>query len=133
VLGEAAMITCRYCAVTQPDQNFEVCLVVNGKAYRRKKCQKCKQAAQTQRRSQIRVCLEEYKRTRQCERCGYRDHRALEFHHREGAGKDFNVADMARLGLSRASIKREIEKCEVLCANCHRIEHYVEPEAVPVA
>jgi hypothetical protein len=33
---------------------------------------------------------------------------------------------MVRLGLSVARIKEEIEKCTILCANCHRIEHYDE-------
>jgi hypothetical protein len=131
--GRTTMITCRYCGLAKVDVRFEICRVVNGKVYRRKKCQQCKQETQTRRRARIRAWVEEFKKTRQCERCGYSDHRALDFHHREGEDKDFNVSDMVRLGLSRASIRREIDKCEVLCANCHRIEHYLEPETQEVA
>ena len=60
-----------------------------------------------------------------CARCGFADYRALEFHHHQGE-KDFNVADMIRSGLSTNKIKLEIEKCVVLCSNCHQIEHYKE-------
>jgi hypothetical protein len=35
-----------------------------------------------------------------------------------------NVADMVSAGLSRESIKREID--EVRCSNRHQIEHYDE-------
>ena len=31
---------------------------------------------------------------------------------------------MASHGYSKKKIIKEIEKCDTLCANCHRIEHY---------
>jgi len=62
-------------------------------------------------------------------RCGFSDYRALEFHHPEHDDQDFNVADMIRSGLSAESIRREIEKCIVLCSNCHQIEHYDQSQA----
>ena len=36
----------------------------------------------------------------------------------------FNVADAVRNGISLDTIKKEIKKCIVLCANCHAIRHY---------
>jgi len=36
----------------------------------------------------------------------------------------FNVADAVRDGISLDRIEKEIEKCIVLCANCHAIRHY---------
>jgi hypothetical protein len=36
----------------------------------------------------------------------------------------FNVADAVRNGISLDTIKKEISKCIVLCANCHAIRHY---------
>lgn len=58
-----------------------------------------------------------------CVDCGYDAHvEALEFDHLPGNEK---VSDIARLvGLSRTSKSRllaEIAKCEVVCANCHRV------------
>jgi hypothetical protein len=121
-----AMMVCRYCSVAQPDKCFEVCRVVNGKTYRRRKCQRCKQAAQRMRRARIKRWVDEYKKAQRCARCGFADYRALQFHHRDRGEKEVAVAEMARAGLSLDSIKREIEKCEVLCANCHCIAHYDE-------
>lgn len=59
-----------------------------------------------------------------CKNCGNEDFRVLEFHHNRD--KDFVISNAAISGFSIEKIKSEIEKCDVLCANCHRIEHYIE-------
>lgn len=118
------MKVCKYCNTERPEEAFEVCKIIGGKIYRRQKCQKCKQAARARRRSKIRLWLDDFKRTMSCERCGFKDHRALEFHHTNHWDKRFNVADMIRYGSSIKKIMTEISKCRVLCSNCHRIEHH---------
>jgi len=47
---------------------------------------------------------------------------ALEFHHRDSSKKDFGISYR---GYTRswAKVLEEIEKCELLCANCHRETH----------
>ena len=57
-----------------------------------------------------------------CHRCKNRDHRVLDFHHLRD--KTANIADVAALCWSEKRLLEEIEKCEILCANCHRIETY---------
>jgi hypothetical protein len=54
-----------------------------------------------------------------CSICGYnKSIFALQFHHLDPSKKIFNVS--ANLGkYSLQSIKNEIEKCIVVCANCH--------------
>lgn len=53
-----------------------------------------------------------------CCRCGYKKHAAaLQFHHRDPRTKLFDVNSYA--GKGKAAVIREIEKCDVLCANCH--------------
>jgi hypothetical protein len=54
-----------------------------------------------------------------CQLCGYdRCARALEFHHRDPAEKDFGIAYRgATRSLARA--RAEAAKCVLLCANCH--------------
>lgn len=54
-----------------------------------------------------------------CIGCGNNDPRVLEFDHRDPAEKRQNVSDM--LDLSWKTIKDEIDKCDVRCANCHKI------------
>ena len=58
-----------------------------------------------------------------CARCGYNEHpAALDFNHIDPEAKSFHVAQDATR--SWAKIEEEIAKCEVLCANCHRIHSY---------
>ena len=127
------MPTCKYCNTEQPKDAFEICRVVNGKAYRRLRCRRCKRAKTNERRTALRLWLDEYKKTLQCGRCGFSDYRALEFHHPGEQEKDWNVADMIGGGFSRKTILREIAKCVVLCSNCHQIEHYDEVAEVAAA
>ena len=118
------MKVCKYCGVEQPVENFGVARVINGKSYRRLKCGTCKYARQKERIRETNRYLQELKKTLRCARCGFSDHRALEFHHLDPEVKEFAIGDIARRGGSRQSLLREIDKCVVLCANCHRIEHY---------
>lgn len=61
---------------------------------------------------------------RACERCGFSDPRALDFHHRDPSTKLFAVARAPTEKGSKATVLAEVAKCIVLCANCHRIEHH---------
>lgn len=54
-----------------------------------------------------------------CFDCGEADPLVLEFDHVRGE-KRRNVTDFARTYGSWETIRAEIEKCEVRCANCHR-------------
>ena len=57
----------------------------------------------------------------QCEKCGYNSHiAALEFHH-VNDNKDFTIGKF--MNRSWDFIKNELDKCILLCSNCHRIEH----------
>jgi hypothetical protein len=56
--------------------------------------------------------------------CGERHPATLQFHHLNSEVKMFNIGNAIRDGISLDRIKKEIEKCIVLCANCHAIRHY---------
>lgn len=60
-----------------------------------------------------------YLATHFCETCGESDMRVLEFHHVRGE-KYKAVAYMVSGGYSVERIQEEIDKCQILCANCHR-------------
>ena len=53
-----------------------------------------------------------------CVDCGLDDFLVLEFDH--VAEKTANVTELARDGASLRRLQREIERCEIVCANCHR-------------
>lgn len=58
---------------------------------------------------------------KKCERCGKEFHPAcMDFHHVRG--KDKGVASL--MSHSWDKIRQELDKCVLLCSNCHRIEHY---------
>jgi hypothetical protein len=60
-----------------------------------------------------------------CVECGETDPVVLEFDHVRGE-KRMAVGDLARLGYGVETIKVEIAKCEVRCANCHRRKTHSE-------
>jgi len=80
---------------------------------------------QKSRRSNIKEWLDNYKATLKCERCGFSHPAALDFHHRDSSTKEFTIGSRRTLPSNTKTLK-EIEKCEVLCSNCHRIHHYEE-------
>lgn len=59
-----------------------------------------------------------------CKRCGITDIRVIDFHHIDPATKRFTIANAVCDKRPTQDILDEIKKCETLCANCHRIEHY---------
>jgi predicted HNH restriction endonuclease len=74
------------------------------------------------RRKKIRQMAIEYKGGR-CQKCGYNTCvDALEFHHSDSSLKDFSISEK---GYTRSWVatKEELDKCILLCANCHREIH----------
>jgi len=58
----------------------------------------------------------------ECTRCGYKEHpAALQFHHTDPSNKDVSWNKLRLRAWTK--IKLELEKCIILCANCHAIEH----------
>lgn len=58
-----------------------------------------------------------------CQSCGYdRCREALEFHHLNSFRKDFGISSK---GYTRSwgKVQKELDKCILLCANCHREIH----------
>lgn len=76
-------------------------------------------------RAKAQQFIDNYKLEKGCKVCGYKTHpEALDLDHRNPEEKKFVVS--RKVGnLSLEKLKEEIEKCDVLCANCHRIRHLV--------
>lgn len=83
--------------------------------------------AMNRHRQMNRVYLVEYLLNHPCA-CGESDVRVLEFHHVDPDEKSYDIA-RAVSGSTRSwkTILKEIEKCIVLCSNCHQKETVGEP------
>lgn len=87
---------------------------------------KIKEKASEHKKKQInksKEWIEKYKEEQKCERCGENRSKALQFHHKEPSKKGKQVSRLVSNGVTIERIKEEIEKCEVICANCHQIHH----------
>ena len=73
-----------------------------------------------ERRRRNRKFLTEYLLEHPCADCGEANPVVLDFDHVKGKKKDA-VTTLANNLYSIKKIKEEISKCEVVCANCHRI------------
>src|SRR5206468_1302825 len=68
----------------------------------------------------------ELKSTKSCSRCGERTPECLQFHHPDRSQKEFDLGLAVGSGWARTRILAEMERCIVLCANCHLIHHREE-------
>ena len=64
-----------------------------------------------------------------CIRCGFDHPSALQFHHRDPSQKLFNITSK-ELSMPRkypwgTRIIPELDKCDLLCSNCHFLEHTI--------
>ena len=82
------------------------------------RCLRCRSEAVARRRRRLKEILVAEAGGR-CSLCGYdRYIGALQFHHRDGATKDFGLADRGHTR-SLDVVRAEAKKCILLCANCH--------------
>ncbi len=71
----------------------------------------------------VREFLYEFLSTHPCVICGETDIRVLEFDHVRGQ-KRAAIGTLLKNGFSIAVIQEEIDKCDVVCANCHKRKTY---------
>lgn len=65
--------------------------------------------------------VQRYKRIVGCKLCTENEPAALDLHHLDPSVKEGNPSEF--YGHSRSTLKSELRKCVVLCANCHRKVH----------
>jgi len=83
----------------------------------------------SEQRRKVKLQCIEYKGGR-CSVCGYdKCPAALEFHHMDPLKKDFGISSN---GASRSfeKCKSEIDKCILVCSNCHAEIHHEQTELV---
>ncbi len=86
-------------------------------------CRRCLEAKGKRSRINIKQNAVDYKGGC-CQVCGYKKClAALDFHHLDPTQKEFTVA-RKKLNVDNEEMRLELDKCALLCANCHRQEHF---------
>jgi len=116
---------CTTCKKTKPLEDFPS----HRTRGRLGKCKDCYRPIATRNKKRNKKLLLEfimvYKKSHPCIDCGNDDWRVLEFDHVRGI-KSFTISNINKNGKSLESLKTEISKCDMRCANCHRIRHFKE-------
>lgn len=81
----------------------------------------------TQRKKQAKFVSDYKESVGGCVKCGYNEHiEVLEFHHRDPFLKEFEISKVRNSAVGFDRLKAEMDKCDVICPNCHRWLHYCE-------
>lgn len=72
----------------------------------------------------VKKYIREVREKNVCVSCGEDKWWRLDFHHRNKDEKEYSIAAMR--GQSLSVVQEELNKCDVLCANCHRDVHHLE-------
>lgn len=83
-------------------------------------CGKCTSESFMRARKRVKYKAIMYKGGK-CEDCGYNNIKILQFHHRDPLTKKFTVGAMRYR--TWEVMKKEIDKCDLLCPNCHAERH----------
>ena len=92
-------------------------------AYRGDRAEKIRNRAKAHKADLIQR-LWDYKQGKKCADCPQTDPRVFEFDHLPEFTKSKDISAMIRDGNSWERILEEIAKCDIVCANCHRIRGY---------
>lgn len=102
-------------------ENAKTCVYIrrSGKA----ECLNCWRKRTVHRQSPQKAWLWEHKRSSGCIICGENDPACLEFHHMHPRKKKFSIGSVPPQ-TPKNIVFHEIQKCVVLCANCHsKVDH----------
>lgn len=126
------MKLCRTCNTSKDDSEFSkdsraksglqsICKSCSKEKYRvSRKTQRTLERTRRVRKEN-RTLLQRYKRFCGCKVCLEKEPACLDLHHVDPSEKEENPSQM--VSFSRTRLKKEIRKCVVLCANCHRKVH----------
>lgn len=125
---------CSKCKIDKNDSEFAFRFISKGKKLSNcKQCQKQyarnhylknKEKVKKQvnyNKNKLKHKFYDYLQDKFCIRCGNSDIRVFEFDHRESSTKKETISKMVSECHSWINILKEIEKCDILCANCHKI------------
>jgi len=80
------------------------------------------------RKKEKREWVNNLKKEKKCNKCGESRWFCLEYHHINPENKKFTIANSISGGYGKESILKEIDKCILMCGNCHEHLHHLERE-----
>lgn len=112
-------------------EEFEKCAVLCANCHRKRHDRRPAVVDRTDEprteRERLRAWSDEYRRDRGCRRCSEGDPACLQFHHLDPDEKSAGVGQLISDGADESDVRAEVDRCVVLCANCHRREHFEPP------
>ena len=113
----------RFCSRCKKDVKTENFHQRRGRLNSATYCKPCTSEQTIERMRKLKLQMIDYKGGC-CQRCGYDKYQgALEFHHLNPKEKDFNPSQLKRYTFDDKT-KFELDKCILVCANCHREIHH---------
>lgn len=113
----------RYCPRCKQDCPTDDFYSRRGKKHSSVYCKKCTNEQSVERIRGLKEKMVEYKGG-ECNRCGYNKYiGALEFHHINPSEKDFTPSTLKSY-VFNDKVKNELDKCILVCSNCHREIHH---------
>ena len=77
-------------------------------------------------KARARARFNEFKSNLSCTVCKQSHPATLDFHHKVRSADKLSINVLTKNGAFNRAIEEIMNKCIVLCANCHRIHHYDE-------
>lgn len=109
----------RFCPRCCQEKGIQEFYKKRGIQYASSYCKSCTTQQTTERMINFKSLCVKYKGG-ECIICGYNKYQgALEFHHMNPDDKEFNISHMRKYSFDDL-VKYELDKCVLLCANCHR-------------
>lgn len=114
---------CTKCGKELPIEEFN--FRNKAKGTRRSECKNCHSQYMKKQYAEKQQMVQELKAQCKCAKCGESRGYVLDYHHINPEEKENIIARMISNNYKIDSVFDEIEKCIVLCANCHREFHYL--------
>lgn len=117
-------LTEKYCPKCKTVKSIDEFYRSNTRKNGNSHCKKCSNELTTERQIKMKIRMIEYKGG-QCNKCKLKlvdcHYSVFDFHHINPNSKDINFKHIKSQKWDK--IKKEIDNCELLCSNCHRIKH----------
>lgn len=98
-------------------------LSYHGQYHHAERDNETKEEQRRKRRKRKKHWIDRIKAEKGCLICGEDERVCLHYHHLNEEEKQFQLSQIAYNDAGKEKIKRELNKCVVLCANCHAKHH----------